>query len=155
MDKQYKFDETCDFGDIAKEEVIKLLQQYEKEMKILKIGKYKCKLHPSTETECQTELGLSVETLLKDIFKEISKDGTNESGLKELFKIYDEDFAEEMIENAIEYTIDNIILDKFHVKEGDIPEAKSYREILTRENDIENLLKMSKEYKKNNKRLIF
>lgn len=149
MTKQYEFDNSCEFNGTTKEEIIADFQNYENEKRTLKIGQYQCKMHPSTDMMCKKVLGITISELLSQMLSELSKNGTKETGLKELFHLYNEPFSEGRIENIVEYAVENIITDKMHVDEGDIPKAGSFRELLMREEDPEKLMKIAKEYKKN------
>ena len=148
MQKEYKFDDSCEFDGCTKEDIIRDFKRYEKEKKSLNIGPYSCNIHPSLNRMCISTLNMPLTKLIKEVLSEFTKSSNVELGLKGLFTFYKETFTEDRIESIIEYAVENIINDKLHVDEGDIPEAKSYREILTREEDVEALMELSKKYKK-------
>lgn len=148
MSKKYTFDESCEFDGITKEQFLAHLNTWEKEKVNLKIGSLTCKIHPVRQYTCMDVIGKEYTVVLKELLDEFSRGKSHEQGVKNLFKFYHEKFTYERISDIIDYAMTQIVVDIDHVNEGDIPEAKSYREILTREEDVEALMELSKKYKR-------
>ncbi len=147
MDKQYTFDASCNMNDNAKAELIKKVEKWKNECKLIEIGPYTCRIHPTTISHCKKITGMDYEDLLDQLLGEISKGDDKETALKNLFDIYGEVFDENKISGLINFAMDNIVSDFANVKVGNLPKVGSFRDMLLRELAPVKLLKAAKQHK--------
>ncbi len=133
MDKQFVFDESCEFDGITKEEFIEDVKNWDKECHNIKIGDHICRIHPTWFITCKKTTGDSYIDVLNALIKEFSEGKSIDYALDKLFKLYNEEYDEAEISGLIDYAMTTIIADYQNVKDGKSKKVGTFREMLERD----------------------
>lgn len=134
MEKQYNFDNSCEFAGTTKEGVIAGINKWNSECVSVNIGDYTCRIHPCRMYRYEERTGRSYDKMLSAVINEFSEGGSEYDALCNIYELYGDSFDngedEELLSGFIDFTMCTIE-DSYSdgkVKKGELP--KSFRDIL-------------------------
>lgn len=130
MTREYNFDDTCDFTDISKEELVYDINKWNTEKTILNMGEYKYMIHPCRILTCNETLSDTYENVIHQLVREFFDNDDETEAVKNIFRFYDEEFNEKRLSDLIDYMICTICSYYQNLKDGMALDPAPFRQIL-------------------------
>ncbi len=151
MDKNKpKFDSSCEFDGITKEELLDDINGWESEKTPYKIGKHNITIHPSRKKLCREITGNSYKEVLKAVLLEFANGGDEDTAIRNLFDFLGLEYNEDKLQDIIDYVMCAVIADYQNVLDKKASKVTTFKEVLRRDK-AENLISEEMQRPKINK----